>query len=486
MTRVRLPARIFAGGLFTVLFVGLSFVPARIVYAADGLKEEKVTFESGEVTLHGTVLLPDGASSSPRPAVALVHGAGPGPRKQYRQEAEAFAREGIGVLIYDKRKKGYSQFERSYELLASDALAAVRTLRARPEVDPDAVGLWGLSEGGWVVPIAASHPEGQEAIDFVVLVAASGVPLAQQHSWNLENELRHQGVSGSMIRAISRTGVRLLVGTDLFPEAYHDPVGPLRNVQQPVLALWGAKDRIQPPAESARIVQEALGQSGNDRYTIRIFPDAEHGLRSSPDGFAVEEDLVPGYARTVGSWVFAVAGGEAPGPAVAGPTPEQARTSRSLPPLAWWESAWVQLGAVVLPALAFASYPAVAFARALASSGRERRSGVTEEAKLRLRRRARLLSATGLLGLFGFVGYFGYLMFTGANAVGPVLLGRALPWLALQALAVVACVAVGLLGASWWTSRKELGAFELVQGGVMLAGGLVFVVWAIYWGLLLP
>jgi hypothetical protein len=35
-------------------------------------------------------------------------------------------------------------------------LAAVGTLRAHPEVDPEAGGLWGRSEGGWLVPLAAT------------------------------------------------------------------------------------------------------------------------------------------------------------------------------------------------------------------------------------------------------------------------------------------------------------------------------------------
>src|ERR687897_587767 len=95
--------------------------------------------------------------SGSRAAMALIHGSGPGPRELRRADAEAFAREGIVTLIYDKRTEGYSESglgERSYELLAQDALAAVRALRAHPEGDPGAVGLWGRSEGGWVGPLA--------------------------------------------------------------------------------------------------------------------------------------------------------------------------------------------------------------------------------------------------------------------------------------------------------------------------------------------
>lgn len=474
--------------LLTVALSLVSLPPEPASAADNGFAEEEIRFRSGEATLGGTVLVPHGTSSSDRkPAIALVHGAGPHTREDQRDEAEAFAREGVVALVYDKRTEGYSQLERSYGLLADDALAAVGVLRDHPGVDPDAVGLWGLSEGAWVVPIAASHPEGRGAVDFVVLVAATGVPPARQTGWNLENELRRQGVSGSMVGTVSRKGTRLLVGAGLFPGAHHDPVGPLRGVSQPVLALWGEKDRVQPPAESARIVQEALRGGGNDRYVARVFPDAEHGLRSSPDGFAVGENLAPGYARAVGTWVFGVAAGEAPGPSVTGPAPEQARPSRPLDPPARWESAWAQLGAVLVPVLAFASHPAGVLVAALARLLRGGRPDKAPPGKAaRVRRRALLLSAAGTLALLGSIGYLGYLMFTGAGAVGPVALGRALPWLALQALAVATCLLAVTLGASWWSARAEIGGAERARIGILLAGSAVFAVWAGYWGLLVP
>lgn len=447
---------------------------------ARGFSQEEIRFESREVTLHGTILVPDEASPRRKPAIVLVHGAGPGLREQYRQEAEVFVRRGLVVLVYDKRTEGYSQTERSYELLADDALAAVRILRTHPEVDPEAVGLWGLSEGGWVVPIAASR---SDKVDFVVLVAASGVSPARQHAWNLENEMRHQGVSGSMVEAISRTGTRLLVGAGMFAEANHDPLGPLEQVRQPVLALWGEKDRIAPPAESARIVREALERGGNTHYTIRTFPDAEHGLRSSPDGFVAGEDLAPEYPQTVASWVKEVVRGETPGPSVAGPAAEQARLSLPLAPLAWWESVWVQLGAMVTPFVAFVSYPAVALVRILRSL-LFRRGGTRPQPSTRIA--ARWLAVAGTTTLVGFVCYFGFLVFTAASEVGPVVAGRSLAWLTLQLLAVMACVSTVGLALLWWPARKLLSRVDQGRIGILLVGGAVFAVWAAYWGLLVP
>jgi dienelactone hydrolase len=109
--------------------------------------------------LGGTVLSP--SEPGRRPGVILVHGAGSGRRAGLIGVAERFAGAGIVALAYDKRTVGYSAVtNRDFGLLAEDALAAAELLRLRRDVDPQRVGLWGISEGGWVAPIAAaSAPE---------------------------------------------------------------------------------------------------------------------------------------------------------------------------------------------------------------------------------------------------------------------------------------------------------------------------------------
>ena len=47
---------------------------------------------------------------------------------------------------------------------------------------------------------------------------------------------------------------------------------------------------------------------------------------------------------------------------------------------------------------------------------------------------------------------------TAASAVGPIVAGRPISWLTLQALSVAPCAFTVLLAASWWSSPKVLGA----------------------------
>ena len=206
-------------------------------------------FSSGEITLDGTVLIPKGPG--PHPAVVLVHGAGPGLAEDYRAIGEAFAEHGFLTLIYDKRTVGYSASPlgtRSYALLAQDVVAAVHTLQQREDVDTSAVGVWGLSEGGWVAPLAASQ---SPQISFVITVAGGGIGPARQTSWSVQNALKSGGVtSPGTLRALADRVYSMLVATELFPEGRFDPVPVLAQVQQPILAIWGEDDALMPAVQA--------------------------------------------------------------------------------------------------------------------------------------------------------------------------------------------------------------------------------------------
>ena len=78
-----------------------------------------------------------------------------------------------------------------------------------------------------------------------------------------------------------------------------------------------------------------------------------------------------------------------------------------------------------------------------------------------------------------------YVVMTGGKlaAPGPLVAGRPVVWLALQALAVLTVVAAVMTGVRW---RRIAATGERVRLGLVVAGGAVFLLWALYWGLLLP
>ncbi|WP_290057957.1 alpha/beta hydrolase family protein [Amycolatopsis solani] len=415
--------------LLAGVILALSAPPASAADSSD------VTFTNGGVTLHGTVVAPPGGAKLP--GLVMVHGSGAHSREDYRDQAEAFARQGIATLIYDKRTEGYSQFERSYSTLADDALAAVEVLRKRPDVDPARVGVWGLSEGGWVAPLAASK---SPDVAFVITLGANGVEPSRQQAWAIENQLRRLGMAGSMVRMASWTMMRQLVGGGVFPEAHHDPVPVLKSLRQPVLGLWGAKDVLTPPGEAVRIFQESLAH-----HTLRVFPDAQHQLRRTTDGYDKLPGYAPGYLELVGTWVH-----HPPATSSADPPPAQDRPSVALTPLRWYESTWLQLAVLAFLLVAFG---------------------------FGLGRGARWSGVPGLLTVVGFLAVAVLIQVTTGRGLGPVVAGRPLVWLALQLLSLGAVAAAIGTAVAWWRHRTP-------RLGVLLAGGVVFVPWAVYWGLL--
>jgi uncharacterized protein len=196
--------------LATLLGLVLPAVAARA--APGGLRAGEVSFVgSGGVVLHGTVLTP-AATPRRRPGLVMLQGAGNRGRHELRAEAEAFARRGVVTLIYDKRTVGYSLLHRDYSVLAEDALAGLRLLRSRGDVDPASVGLWAQSEGAFVAPLAANR---STDVAFLITVGAVGVTPVRQTAWQYGQYLRHAGVSGSLAHTMQVTSAQMTVAAGL-------------------------------------------------------------------------------------------------------------------------------------------------------------------------------------------------------------------------------------------------------------------------------
>lgn len=472
--------RLIKGILLGIIIVAILVAPVntRAYAESASFKEESIQFQSGDVTLSGTLLVPE--ESGKHPAIVLVHGAGVGKRGENRPQAEMFAKAGIAALIYDKREKGYSASGiggRSYSLLADDVLAAVGTLRTRPDIDPTKIGLWGFSEGAWVAPLAASH---SSQIDFLITVGASGVPPIQQQSWSIENRLRQQGVSSKpMIQSITRRGQRMLVAANLFPEALYNPIPALEQLKLPILAIWGDKDRQVPPVESSRIMQDTLNRIGDHHYTIQIIPNASHNIHATNDGFTKLNTFAPEYSEVMTSWVLRVTQDELPGPVILGETKQDRLSPEGITRLAWFDSELLQFGAMLILTILFAAYLVMS---AIFRTKYRNRQTINRP----LHKTSILLSTTGLLTVLGFFGYFGFIMITGATNTSPIVAGRPLAWLIIQILTLATSLFIVLFLTSSRIQRSSFNRAERFRLAYILMVSIVFIPWAAYWNLLIP
>jgi uncharacterized protein len=456
--------------VYVTLFVFLLTVLLFERSAAQALLQEDVSFSSADgVILQGTVIAPQ-TDHARHPGIVMLSGAGPTTRAELQNEAEAFARRGIVVLIYDKRTIGYSMIKKDFSLLADDALAAVKVLKERSDVSPDQVGIWGLSEGAWVAALAASR---STDVAFVVTAGAVGMSPLRQQTWAYGEYLHHAGVTGWLYRTMQVRGMYLVKGLGLFATADYDGAPVWEQVSQPVLAVWGTLDHEVAPEESVQIIREALVRGGNKHYTIRFIPGVRHNLNNTHNGGFDRIDSIPEvYGEVESAWIKGLATGL---PEInVEQAPPQERYTQPLPEPTWYDATVLQLSALGLLIATFGSYPVSAFIRRL------RKHHSAPPAKWW----SRLLAAAGLTTVIGFTIYFLFLLITAANIIGPMFLSQPLPWFILRVLAGITVLSAAVIAGLLWKRRINMERAHQVRFGLLIAGMIIFVPWAIYWGLL--
>jgi dienelactone hydrolase len=465
-------------------------------------KEEEVSFQSGAITLSGTLIVP--ATERPYPAVVIVHGSSPNVRDPLLGFAtEVFAQHGVAALVYDKRGYGKSSgnpTKNSLYSLADDALAAVHYLQSRADIDPKRVGLEGDSQAGWIIPIAASR---DKDIAFMVLVAASGVSPAQQGVFNIEHHLRNAGWSERVVDT-GRKAAKLqadyayavnqgrLPATDELKDRYsfgvdHNPVPVLEQITQPVLIFLGAADPYVPTEYSALVFDRALRKAGNQDYTIIVYPGAGHGIEVSTMTNAQGETIyeyVEGYRDTMTNWVVAhVNGTGAPGKGIQGPTSNESAAfadSGIYGKPSWFGTAIVQLSLIVVFAVVFLSAFFGWTMSAILSKGRRDRTTPAPLGAQRAHLLAIVASALNMTVLAGVIAFIAELLLSGEDVHIDALF-YALPALALLAslLTIGICVSAVLAWRhNYWSPAGR------VFFSMLALVALLFVLFLNYWNLL--
>jgi uncharacterized protein len=308
---------------------------------------EDVHFTSGPLSLGGALLLPEGAG--PHPAMVMVAGSGPATR-DLMPFTYLFAKLGFVVLSFDKRGVGESQGDwrtASFDELAGDVLAGIAYLKTRPEVDGARIGLWGVSQGGWIGSLAAAK---SDDVKFLVVHAGSGVQVWENVVHEDCSGMRDAGLAGrdledgrafaarlyrmaadsasfAQVRAVADSakgrpwaGLVWLASTpenspwwDWWRKNGHvDPSAIVPQIHCPVLWFLGDRDSQVPYEESARRLRAAFAAGGNPDATLKTLSPAGHpflecstGLRSELPGL---ERFVPGYLDSMSDWLVAHAG----------------------------------------------------------------------------------------------------------------------------------------------------------------------------------
>ena len=290
----------------------------------------EIEADSGGVRLAGTLWRPPGVAV----AGVLMHpGSGPSDRDNdvlFPPIREHLLGAGIAVCSFDKRGvggSGGSWLDAGIAEQADDVLAAFEVFESEaPRGLP--IGLFGHSQGGWVVVEAAARGF---PVQFVITNSGPGVSPARQERYSLANKLDGQGDAEALttydavVAAMgecptlekgleqldaARVPYRELPGLKLMFEEEaiwrlsakifaYDPAPALSRIEAPVLALFGAADKVTPPEESVAAFRAAVTP---ELLQVEVFPDGDHRLMcGAPPRF------VDGYLDRIASFVRAAA-----------------------------------------------------------------------------------------------------------------------------------------------------------------------------------
>lgn len=333
-------------------------------------KEEEVFYENATaaVQLAGTLTLPP--SGVPCPAVVLIAGYGRNDRdmtgmghKYFLVLADHLTRQGIAVLRFDKRGVGKSSG--SYENatsqdFASDVQAGVEYLKTRKEINPDKIGLMGLSEGGLIASMVAAE---LKDIAFILLMAPAILTKIDDLVEMAGRQLRADGASEEFIAGdrevrsaimslvkqesvhVAHKKAKEIIATYLaeLPEAQkseadklpfaftaakadmlistfnscwyrfflaYDPAIAFRRIKIPVLAITGDKDWIVSPDKLFPLLSQWLQQANNKDVTLLKLPNLNHVFQTCQTGAImeyglIEETMSPLALKIIAEWICA-------------------------------------------------------------------------------------------------------------------------------------------------------------------------------------
>lgn len=205
------------------------------------------------------------SGQTPGPAVLVLHGNG-GNVSSRAEMVRRLSQAGFSTLVVDYRGYGRSDppgQRLTRDLLLTDAEAALRYLRVRPEVDDQRIGLVGSSLGVvFATALGAQNP------DVRALVAMSGFA-----TW--------QGVAHDLVP---------VVGGALVPPGL-DPAELASHLSMPLLILHSAEDELIPVEHARRIYGRA--REGGVDVRLHIM---RHGAHNAPfDG--EKREVVEAFLR---------------------------------------------------------------------------------------------------------------------------------------------------------------------------------------------
>ena len=329
---------------------------ARGTISFDSKTAQRIAFDVTETTfagrggvkLKGRLVLPKGADKVA--IVVLVHGSEDSSAVQTYSLQRLLPAEGVGAFVYDKRGTGGSEgkYTQDFDVLADDAVAAMREARRLAGTRAGRVGYQGGSQGGWIVPLAVNRAP----VDFGIISFGLAVTVLEEDAQEVVLEMKLKGHTDAEIakaleieHAVAALVADAMAGTaiqeadyaafdavrakyrgepwfkdlhgnfmhfvlplgkeqlkvfaaahDWHTPVHYEPMPTLQASTTPQLWILGSDDLDAPSAETSRRITSLIDAGKN--FTLALNPGAEHGMTEyelDAKGERVSTRFVPGY-----------------------------------------------------------------------------------------------------------------------------------------------------------------------------------------------
>jgi dipeptidyl aminopeptidase/acylaminoacyl peptidase len=210
----------------------------------------------GTTTLLAYLRIPETVQAAP--VVIMVPGLD-STKEELQATAEYFLARGLATLAVDGPGQGEAEYELTIEpAYEKVATAAVDCLQTIQDIDPDRIGLFGVSLGGYYAARAAAYEKRLKAV----------VALAGPYRFDLDwDELPPQTRATFQARsgAKSADDARAKAADLTLEEA-------AAHISTPLLVVGGGRDTIVPAYHQERLAKEVTTAE------LVLYPDGSHGV----------------------------------------------------------------------------------------------------------------------------------------------------------------------------------------------------------------
>lgn len=291
-------------------------------------KIEDIKFTSSYFRITGSLYTPINSNSN-LPVLIWVSGSGPSFRKIKSKETikvvNCVLDNGFAYFRIDKPGVGDSEGKVNddsvFEQLSDIVVDAVKTLKKLSGIDTIKIGLFGSSQAGYIMPLAASKCND---ISFIIGSSCPGENSIDQWNYLIEKQMECEGYSKEKAKltadmfklvrtttdkarfdeAISYLGKNPMIiksvnydsgfvnklkewwprEIDLNDESHFNPISIIEKLKIPIYLIYGKNDTQINPIQAIEAYKNAFKKSGNQKYDIEFLDNTDHNMCKTKTG----------------------------------------------------------------------------------------------------------------------------------------------------------------------------------------------------------